>query len=82
LALSARASWAIPIVWAFNVWGTIDLLHAIYQGQIGVRIGPESLGAAFYIPTLVVPPLLVTHGLIFWLLLRSKEQPSRSRSLG
>ena len=73
LALSARASWAIPIVWVFNVWGTIDLLHAIYQGQMGARIGAELLGAAFYIPTVVVPALLVTHGLIFWLLLRAKE---------
>jgi len=57
----------------FNVWGTIDLLHAIYQGQIGARIGAELLGAAFYIPTVVVPALLVTHALIFWLLLRAKE---------
>jgi hypothetical protein len=73
LALSARASWAIPIVWVFNVWGAVDLLHAIYQGQIGVRIGPESLGATFFIPTVVVPPLLVMHGLIFRLLLRSKQ---------
>src|SRR5215471_15405019 len=32
LALSARAAWAIPVVWLFNVWGTIDLLNAIYQG--------------------------------------------------
>ena len=62
LALSARASWALPIVWIFNLWGTIDLLYAIYQGQIGVRIDPGSLGAAFYIPTVVVPPLLVTPG--------------------
>ena len=72
LALSARASWALPVVWIFNLWGTIDLLYAIYQGQIGVRIDPGSLGAAFYIPTVVVPPLLVTHGLIFWLLLRRR----------
>jgi hypothetical protein len=73
LALSARVSWAIPIVWVFNVWGAVDLLHAIYQGQIGVHIGPGSLGAAYFIPTLIVPPLLVTHGLIFWLLLRPKQ---------
>jgi hypothetical protein len=72
LALAARASWALPIVWIFNLWGAIDLLYAIYQGRIGVRIGPGSLGAAFYIPTVVVPPLLVTHGLIFWLLLRRR----------
>ena len=72
LALAARASWALVIAWIFNLWGTIDLLYAIYQGEIGVRIGPGSLGAAFYIPTVVVPPLLVTHGLIFWLLLRRR----------
>ena len=47
LALTARRSWAIPLVWLFNVWGTGDLVNAIYQGQIGVGIGPGSLGAAF-----------------------------------
>ena len=72
-ALSARASWAIAIVWVFNVWGTADLLNAVYQGQIGVGIGPGSLGAAFYIPTVLVPPWLVTHALIFWLLLRPTQ---------
>jgi len=70
LALAARAFWSIPMVWVFNIWGVLDLLHAIYQGQIGVGIAPGSLGAAFFIPTVVVPPLLVTHGLIFWILLR------------
>jgi hypothetical protein len=73
VALSAQVSWAIPLVWIFNVWGAADLLHAIYQGQIHFRIGPGALGASFFIPTLVVPPLLVTHALIFWLLLRSRH---------
>jgi len=54
----------------FNVWGAVDLLVAFYQGLLGVRIDPGSLGAAFFIPTVVVPPLLVTHGLMFSLLLR------------
>jgi hypothetical protein len=73
LALSIRTFWAIPIVWVFNVWGAVDLLYAVYQGQIGIGIGPGSLGAAFFIPTVVVPALLVTHGLIFWLLLRPRH---------
>jgi hypothetical protein len=73
LALQARASWAIAIVWVFNMWGALDLLNAIYNGQIGVGIAPGSLGAAFYIPTVLVPPLLITHGLIFWILLRPKQ---------
>jgi len=72
-ALSTRAAWANAITWVFNVWGTADLLHAVYQGQIGVGIDPASLGAAFYIPTVIVPPLLITHGLIFWLLLRPQH---------
>jgi hypothetical protein len=75
LALSLHVSWAVAIVWIFNIWGTADLLHAIYQGQIRLRIGPESLGAAFFTPTVVVPPLLITHGLIFRLLLLAKLSP-------
>jgi len=73
LALRARASWAIAIVWVFNVWGTLDLLNAIYNGQIGVQIDVRSLGAAFYIPTVIVPALLILHALIFWILLRPKQ---------
>ncbi|MGA8655438.1 MAG: hypothetical protein WB586_04760 [Chthoniobacterales bacterium] len=72
-SLSARAWFASSLVWVFNVWGAVDLLAAFYQGLLGVRIDPGSLGAAFFIPTVLVPPLLVTHGLMFWLLLR---QPS------
>jgi len=72
VALLKRASWAIPVVWIFNVWGTADFLFAFCQG---VRLLPDvgALGAAFFIPTSVVPPLLVTHALIFGLLLRSKR---------
>src|SRR5262245_10814313 len=73
LALASRARWAIPAVWVFNVWGASDLLFAFYQGVL-LRIEPGSMGAAFYIPTVIVPPLLVTHALIFGLLLK----PSRS----
>src|SRR5258708_16637084 len=73
LALSASASWAIAVVWLFNIEGTVDLLFAYYQGLIGVGLGPGVLGAAFYIPTVIVPPLLVTHVLIFRLLLRAQR---------
>jgi hypothetical protein len=71
-SVSARASFATPIAWLFNLWGTADLLMAFYQGIFGVRIDPSWLGAAYFIPTVLVPPLLVMHGLIFWLLLRKR----------
>jgi len=70
-ALARRASFAIPLVWLLNVWGTADLLFAFYQGQIGVHLDARMLGAAFFIPTVFVPLLLVTHALMFRLLLRS-----------
>jgi hypothetical protein len=47
----------------------------------------RALGAAFYIPTVIVPPLLVTHALIFRLLLRETPQlrvstPGRETAVG
>ena len=72
MALSARASWALAAVWLLNIEGTIDLLLAFYQGLIGVGLPSGVLGAAFFIPTLIVPPLLVTHFLMFRLLLRAE----------
>ena len=74
LALAKRAQWASGLVWIFNVWGAADLLNAIYQGNVRAKIDPSMLGAAFYIPTAVVPPLLVTHGLIFWILVRRNRK--------
>ena len=74
LALIAYAAletrFGIALVWAFNLWGTADLLHAYYQGRIGVGVEPGQLGAAYFIPTVVVPLLLITHGLVFRILLR------------
>jgi hypothetical protein len=81
LALVRNLSPAVGLVWVFNVWGAVDLLHAFYQG-FNVGLDPTTLGAAFFIPTAVVPPLLVTHGLIFWLLLRSSAQASVASPAG
>ena len=59
-----------PMVWLFNVWGSADLLYAFYQGN-RVGLEPGQLGATFYILTVLVPLLLITHVLLFRLLLRS-----------
>ncbi len=66
-ALAHTAMWAIAAVWVFNIWGAADLLFAFYKGA-RVRLEPGSLGAGFYIITAIVPPLLVSHVLIFGLL--------------
>jgi len=69
-ALAAGTSWAMAAAWVFNVAGAGDLLYAFYRGA-RVRLDPGSLGAAFYIVTAIVPPLLVTHALVFVLLIRT-----------
>jgi hypothetical protein len=61
-------------LWLFNVWGTLDLLFAFYQGLVGVGIQPSSLGAAYFIPTVLVPLLLCTHVIVFVLLLRAPQR--------
>jgi hypothetical protein len=66
-ALSRRWSIAIPAVWIFNVWGTLDLLNAYYMGATQLR-DPGQMGAGIYVPALYVPLLLVSHVLIFLLL--------------
>jgi hypothetical protein len=69
-----RTRFGIALVWVFNVWGTADLLHAYYQGRVGVGVEPGQLGAAYFIPTVVVPLLLITHALVFRLLLSTERR--------
>jgi hypothetical protein len=65
------------IVWVFNIVGTVDLLNAFYQGdRIGVGIAPGLQGAAYFIPTVLVPLLLVTHVLVFRILLQTDATTS------
>jgi len=72
LALAAlialRGAWsvAIPIVWVFNVVGLLDLVNAFYQGLSA----DVQLGAGYYIPTFIVPALVITHVMVFRMLLR------------
>lgn len=70
--LRADVVGALAVTWLFNIWGTGDLLNAMFQGtrRLAPR-GRSQLGAAFFIPTVIVPALFITHGLIFWLLARA-----------
>jgi hypothetical protein len=69
----------VVIVWIFNLWGSADLLNAFYQANhAGLMAG--QLGATYFIPTLVVPLLLITHGLAFRILLQHQgESATRER---
>src|SRR5262245_32663540 len=70
LALAAlQTRFGMALVWLFNVWGSADLLYAFYQGN-RVGLEPGQLGAGYFIVTVLVPLLLITHGLVFRLLLQ------------
>ncbi|HEY3675275.1 MAG TPA: hypothetical protein VGK84_04735 [Candidatus Tumulicola sp.] len=71
-ALACNASWAIAAIWIFNIWGMLDLLYGFYNGiRANMALNPGALGAGYYLVTAIVPPLLVSHALIFVFLLRN-----------
>jgi len=69
----------VALVWIFNLWGSVDILNAFYQANnAGLLAG--QLGATYFLPTLVVPLLLITHGLIFRILLRRQSDSALRES--
>jgi hypothetical protein len=77
-----RSKPGIALVWLFNLCGTTDLLYAFYQGnRTGLGDTPGQMGAAYFIPTVLVPLLLITHGIVFRILLKQDgagTKPSRA----
>ena len=67
--LSLPRGAGIVLAWVSNIWGAADLLNAFYQAN-HARLLPGQLGATYFIPTVLVPLLLITHGLAFRILLQ------------
>lgn len=67
-ALRARSPLAIPLVWIFSVEGIADFANAFLQARSATVVA--ELGAAYYIPIVIVPAALVAHVMILGLLLR------------
>ena len=65
IALHKNWTSTIPLIWVFSIVGSVDLLNALRQ----VEAVPH-FGAAGYIPTFLVPVLIVSHFLIFARLLK------------
>jgi hypothetical protein len=83
LALLSLASLSrrpgVVIAWVFNLWGSADLLNAFYQAN-NAALEPGQLGVAYFLPTLVVPLLLITHGLAFRILLQRRRESAMRES--
>jgi hypothetical protein len=75
----------VAVAWLFSLWGSADLLNAFYQANRS-GLTPGQLGATYFIPTFIVPLLLITHALAFRILLQrqsvSAVQESRRLATG
>ncbi len=72
-----------PLFWlfvaAFNLVGIVDLILDYYHAvQIGLPAMAGQLGAAYAIPILYVPLLMITHVVAFYLLLRPQSTAVRA----
>ncbi len=75
LALLQNSRSAILLAWIYNVVGFVDLLNAFYKGI--TRVDHDMfglLGAGWYVPTIIVPVLLVTHVMAFLLLAKRRGE--------
>jgi len=72
-----------PLFWvfvvAFNLVGTVDLVRDYYHAiHLGLPALAGQLGAAYAIPILYVPALMITHVAAFYLLVRPQHKTART----
>jgi len=78
LALAAiyalRSNWrlAIPLVWVANVWGFADLLNGV-RGVLQLNVPSFDLGSIWYIYTFYAPLVIVSHVMIFRILIAAPK---------
>lgn len=68
-----RGNWrfAIPLVWVANTWGFLDLLNGV-RGVLQLNVPSFNLATLWYVYTFYAPLVLVSHLLIFLVLIKSK----------
>ena len=66
VALRRHWAMAIPLAWVFSIVGLADLANALHQDDAILY-----MGATWFIPTFVVPVLLVTHVMVIARLVRN-----------
>lgn len=77
-----RSTWrgAIPLVWVANVWGFVDLLNGV-RGVLQLNVPSFNLATFWYVYTFYAPVVLVSHVMIFVVLLKARSwerQPFRA----
>ena len=67
-----RSNWrfAVRLVWVTNTWGFLDLLNGV-RGVLTINVPSFNLGTIWYIYTFYAPMVVVSHVLIFMILIKS-----------
>ncbi|KIZ48023.1 MULTISPECIES: hypothetical protein [Rhodopseudomonas] len=65
-----RSNWrfAVPLVWVTNTLGFADLLNGL-RGVLSLNVPSFNLSTIWYIYTFYAPLVIISHLLIFWVLL-------------
>jgi len=69
-----RRNWRVGVLlaWVFNTWGFLDLLNAL-RGIFAVNLPSYYLGSIWFIYTFYAPLVIISHLMIFWILINSKS---------
>jgi hypothetical protein len=69
-----RSHWraAVPLVWVTNTWGFVDLLNGV-RGVLRLNVPSFNLATLWYVYTFYAPLVVVSHLMIFWILIRSNS---------
>jgi len=72
VGLTVQLRGSIYLVWIFNIVGTVMVIYAWIQFYI-LDITQYKLGTFWFIPTFFMPALLVSHYVIFSMLIKRKH---------
>ena len=72
VGLARKASWGIGVAWVFNIVGLVDLLNALVQAA-RLEMDPAVLGSMYLVVAVNVPALILTHVVLFVLLIRNRR---------
>jgi hypothetical protein len=72
IGLTVQFRGSIYLVWIFNIMGTVLVIYAWIQFYI-IDITQYKLGTFWFIPTFFMPALLVSHYVIFLMLIKRKH---------
>jgi hypothetical protein len=80
--MSQQAVFVLSILLSFIVWGIVGARYiwpALWNRPRAEALLPGLLGAAYFIPILPVPLLVITHVFVFRILLREEAAITTKR---